>query len=155
MDNNILHKIYEILDKINARQEAKRMREQSDVIFQTIDRRIEFESQQIQHTFNRIHSGTFNFNSILIGIYLVLTTYPIEEPILDFWYITLPVTNLVLLIWIEIRQIGIHRFATKENDWTNKEREIYGRKIQRQNRFSLCILGSSFICLLILIINLL
>jgi len=45
----------------------------------------------------------------------------------------------------------IHRFAAKEQNWTNHESELYGEKIRSQTRLSLLALALSLFCLIYLI----
>lgn len=62
--------------------------------------------------------------------------------------------NLIYLVFIDIRQMEIHRFASKELEWSANEREEYGKKIRQQTNLSLVALTLSIGCLVYLIIEL-
>ena len=57
------------------------------------------------------------------------------------------------MIYIDIRQMEIHRYATGEQDWSDAERNEYGRKIDIQTRYSILSLLLSIACLTYLIIK--
>jgi hypothetical protein len=153
-NNEILIQISETLQKINSRQEADELVSESYKLFDKSDRRVEYSRNQIQNTFDRIHDKVFNFNNILIGVYLVLGTFPSESPKLNIWTVIFPLINLGYLVYIEIRQMEIHRFAAKEQEWTSDEREEYGKRIDRQTMLSLFALVLSIVCLCYLILRL-
>ncbi len=153
-NNELFRLISETLQKINNRQEADDLVSESDKLFDKSDRRVEYSMNQIQNTFDRIHDKVFNFNNILIGVYLVLGTFPSESPKLNIWTVLFPLLNLCFLVYIEIRQMEIHRFASKEQEWTSVQREEYGRKISKQTMLSLLALVLSIACLIYLIISL-
>ena len=153
-NNEILKQISETLNKINARQETDELFSESTKLFEKSDRRVENALNQIQNAFDRIHDKVFNFNNVLIGVYLVLGTFPNNSPILNIWTVLFPIVNLVYLVYIDIRQMEIHRFASREQDWTSIEREEYGRRIKNQTLLSLLALGLSLACLIYLITRL-
>jgi hypothetical protein len=93
--------------------------------------------KQIQVSFNRIHDKLFSFNSVFLAAYLVLSTYPKESPVIPLWTAVFPAVNLLILIFLEYRQRGIHRFASKITFWVVGEDEKYGRMIQNQSLLSL------------------
>ena len=131
-----LEKINLTLQRIDSRQEMDNMSAESDKLFDKSDHRVENAIERIQDTFDRIHDKVFNFNNILIGAYLVLGTFPSQSPKLKLWTIVFPIVNLVYLIYIDIRQMEIHRFASKEQEWTSKERTDYGSKINKQTNLT-------------------
>jgi hypothetical protein len=153
-NNEILKQISETLQKINNRLEADELLSESNNILAKSDRRVENALNQIQNTFDRIHDKVFNFNNILIGIYLVLGTFPSGSPKLNILTVIFPIINLVYLVYIDIRQMGIHRFASREQEWTSVEREEYGKKISTQTILSLLALVISIACLVYLITRL-
>ena len=153
-NNEILKQINEVLQKINNRQEKEELFSESKEIFKKSDKRVENSLSLIQNSFDRIHDKVFNFNSILIGVYLVFGTFPKEFPILNIWTVIFPIFILIFLIYIDIRQMEIHRFASREQEWTTTEREDYGKKIRKQTLLSLLALGLSLVCLIYLIIKL-
>ncbi len=150
----VLKTISETLQKINSRQNAEEMFSESNKLLEKSDQRVENALNQIQNSFDRIHDKVFNFNNILIGVYLVLGTFPSNLPKLNIWTVVFPIINMVYLIYIEIRQMEIHRFASLEQEWTSLEREVFGRRISKQNLNSLFALLTSLACLIYLIIKL-
>ncbi|MGI4727798.1 MAG: hypothetical protein ACRYGB_04425 [Janthinobacterium lividum] len=150
----LLEKINISLQELNSRQETEKLFSESEKIFDKIDQRVENSLDRIQDTFDRIHDKVLDFNNILIGAYLVLGTFPSESPKLKLWTIIFPIINLMYLIYIEIRQMEIHRFASKEHEWTVKERNEYGRRINKQTNLSLFALLLSLFCVIYLIIKL-
>lgn len=152
--NEILKHISDTLDRINTRKETEELFSESNKLLESSDSRVENALNQIQNSFDRIHDKVFNFNNILIGAYLVLGTYPSISPIINIWTVVFPVTNLLYLVYIDFRQMEIHRFASKEQDWTSKERLEYKRRIKNQTLLSLIALELSLACLIYLIIKL-
>ena len=152
-DIKILEEINKTLKEINARQETNKLISESDELFKKVDTRVEHSTNQIQASFDRIHDKVFNFNNILIATYMVLCTFPSESPILKLWTVIFPVFNLIFLIYLEIRQMGIHRFAANQKAWTDKERNQYGKKINSQTLLSLLSFGLTLGCLIYLIIE--
>lgn len=150
----VLKTISETLQKINNRQDSEEMFSESNKLFEKSDRRVENALHQIQNSFDRIHDKVFNFNNILIGVYLVLGTFPSDSPKLNIWTVVFPIINLVYLVYIDIRQMEIHRFASREQEWTSVEREEYGKRISKQTLFSLFALLLSLSCLIYLIMKL-
>ena len=153
-NNEILKQISETLQKINSRHETDELFSESNKLFEKSDRRVENALNQIQETFDRIHDKVFNFNNILIGVYLVLGTFPNDSPKLNIWTVVFPIINLVYLVYIDIRQMEIHRFASREQEWTSVEREEYGKRISKQTLLSLLALAFSLGCLIYLITRL-
>lgn len=150
----ILEDIKKHLQEINAREKMAEMLSETDKLIEKSDRRVEHSLNQIQNTFDRIHDKVFNFNNILIGAYLVLGTFPDNSPKLKLWTVIFPILNLIFLIYIDFRQMEIHRFASNEQEWTNSERNEYGTRINKQTRLSLFALFISLICLIFLVIKL-
>ena len=153
-NNELLKQISKTLQEINNRQEADELVSESTKLFDKSDRRVEHSMNQIQNTFDRIHDKVFNFNNILIGVYLVLGTFPSESPKLNIWTVLFPLLNLCYLVYIEIRQMEIHRFASKEQEWTSAKRAEYGKRIDIQTMLSLIALVLSIACLIYLIMRL-
>ena len=147
----LLQQINELLAEINARQELDELMSESNKLFDKSDRRVENSLNQIQNTFDRIHDKVFNFNNIMIGAFLVFGTFPSDNPIVDLRTVIFPVFNMVFMIYIDYRQMEIHRFAAGEQDWTEMEREEYGKKINKQTFLSLFSLLLSVVCLVLLI----
>ena len=150
----VLEQISEVLQEMNRRQETEEVFSESSKLSEKSDRRVEHSLNQIQNSFDRIHDKAFNFNSILIGVYLVLGTFPSEYPVLNIWTVVFPIINLIYLIYIDIRQMEIHRFTSKEQEWATVERENYGKKINKQTLLSLSALVFSLACLVYVIIKL-
>jgi hypothetical protein len=156
MEEEILKTLKEInksLVEINVRQKTDEEFSEMNKLFDKSDRRVENSMNQIQNSFDRIHDKVFNFNNILIGAYLVLGTFPDSNPKLKLWTAIFPILNLCFMIYIDYRQMEIHRFASYEQQWEEKERKEYGLKISKQTRLSLLSLFLSLCCLLYLIAN--
>jgi hypothetical protein len=153
-NSEILKQINQTLQKINSRQEADELFLESQKLLEKSDIRVENSLNQIQNSFDRIHDKVFNFNNILIAAYLVLGTFPSDSPKLKLWTVIFPMINLVYLVYIDIRQMGIHRFASREQEWTATERGEYGEKIRRQTLLSLFALVLSLACLIYMITKL-
>jgi hypothetical protein len=149
----LLREINETLQKINTREETAELFEDSNKLLEKSDARVEHQLNQIQSAFDRIHDKVFNFNNILIGAYLVLSTFPNDMPKMTLWTVVFPIANLVFLIWIDYRQMEIHREASREQDWTNTERDNYGKMIVKQTQLSMFALLLSLGCLIYLIVK--
>ncbi|MGQ7944721.1 hypothetical protein [Flavobacterium sp. WC2509] len=149
----LLEQINKSLAEVNIRQKTAEEMEDVNKILDRSDKRVEYSSQQIQSTFDRIHDKIFNFNNILIGAFLVLGTFPSNAPQVKLWTIIFPILNMVFIIYIDIRQIEIHRYATGEQDWNDSERDNYGKKINNQTLLSLLALFLSICCLIYLIMK--
>lgn len=149
----LLEQINKSLIEINVRQKTDEMMSDTNKLLERSDRRVEKALEQIQNTFDRIHDKVFNFNNIMIGAFLVLSTFPSDFPIVELWTIIFPTLNMAFMIYIDYRQMEIHRYAAGEQDWTNLEREEYGNKINKQTLLSLFSLFLSVICLGYLIVT--
>jgi len=149
----LLEQINKSLVEINIRQQTSEMMDETNKLFDKSDRRVEHATNQIQNTFDRVHDKIFNFNNILIGAFLVLGTFPNDTPHVKLWTIIFPIFNMAFMIYIDIRQMEIHRYAAGEQEWTDIERDEYGRKINKQTRLSLLSLFLSVSCLVYLIIK--
>jgi hypothetical protein len=152
-DLKILEEINKTLKEINTRQETNELISESAGILRKVDERVEHSTNQIQNSFDRIHDKVFNFNNILIATFMVLGTFPSNSPILELWTVVFPILNLIFLVFLEIRQMEIHRFAANEKEWTDIERSQYDKKINSQTLLSLLSFGLSLGCLIYLIIE--
>ena len=149
----LLEEIKNSIQEINRRKDTKASFSESEKLFLKIDRRVEYSINQIQESFDRIHDKVFNFNNIMIAAYLVLVTFPSNSPILPLWTVTFPIINLIYLIILDIKQMEIHRFASREMDWTPEQRDEFGKRISKQTWLSLLAMGLSIICLGYIIYN--
>lgn len=149
----ILEEINKSLKEMNIRQQSDEMMADTNEIMDRVERRVEHSTNQIQNSFDRIHDKVFNFNNILIATFMVLGTFPSDSPILKLWTVVFPIINLIFLIWLEIRQMEIHRFAANEKEWTSVERKKYGKRISSQTLLSLLSFGLSLACLIYLVIK--
>ena len=147
----LLEEIDKSLKELNVRENIREEMSDSNKTLQKIDNRVEYSTNQIQNSFDRIHDKVFNFNNIILGAFLVLSTYPSNSPIINMWLIIFPIAILIFLVWLEIRQMGIHRLAAKENEWTSKELKEYGDRINKQTLLSLLSFVLSISSLLYLI----
>jgi len=151
---DILEEINQSMKKISTHYELNEMCSESDKLISRAEDRVENSLNQIQNTFDRIHDKVFNFNNIMIGVYLVLATFPDKTPTLKLWVAIFPIINLIYLVFIDIRQMEIHRFASRELEWSSEEREEYGKRIRQQTNLSLVALTLSLGCLIYLIVEL-
>lgn len=149
----ILEQINKSLVEINVRQKTDEMMSETNKLLDRSDRRVEDALNQIQNTFDRIHDKVFNFNNILIGAFLVLGIFPSNSPSVKLWTIIFPIFNMAFMIYIDYRQMEIHRYAAGEQEWTNLEREEFGKKINKQSLLSLFSLFLSVLCLVYLIVT--
>jgi hypothetical protein len=150
----LLEEINHSLQEIIRRQDLKESFSESDKLFDKINRRVENSTDQIQESFDRIHDKVFNFNNIMIAAYLVLGTFPSNSPILPLWTVLFPIIILGYLIFIDMRQMEIHRFASNEMNWTSEQRDEFGKKIHKQTWLSIYAMGLSLICLGYIILHL-
>lgn len=132
----ILEQILAVLTIINNRQYTNDLLDVGKPL-EKDERTIETALLQLQNSFDRTHDKIFNFNNILIGIYLVIGTLPNFTQKIGFWDLIVPMVNLVLLIYIEIKQMAIHRFRSKLKEWEDSDMQEYPKKIARQNLLSL------------------
>lgn len=151
----ILKEINDSLKKMNLREETNELFSSSEKTFDKIERRAEHSTYQIQNSFDRIHDKIFNLNNLLIAVYLVLSTFPSNKPIMKLWLIIFPVLNMVYMIIIDYRQMEIHRYAANEMNWTPEQQVEFGKKISKQTLISFSSILTTFLCLIILIISLL
>ncbi len=152
--NELLESINKSLTEINARLDTKETFAETNKLFDKVENRVENATSQIQNTFDRIHDKVFNFNNILIAAYIALGTFPSDSPKLRLWTVVFPIFNLIYMIVLDIRQMEIHRFASREKEWTSDEREQYGQRINKQTLLSLASFILSIGCLVYLIIEL-
>ena len=150
----LLEDINKSIKKISAHYETEELFSESTKLISKAESRVENSLNQIQNTFDRVHDKVFNFNNILIGVYLVLGTFPDKSPVLKLWTAIFPILNLIYLIIIDIRQMEIHRFASRELEWSSIDRIEYGQKIRNQTNLSLFAFFTSIGCLAYLIIAL-
>lgn len=156
MDENVL----KLLEEINSNLEEINQRENDKDLFRSLDKReekkeliIEYHTQQIQNTFDRIHDRVFNFNNILIGAFLVLGTFPSNKPILSLGSVIFPIINLIYMIILEVRQMKIHRFAANLNSWKEGDEQKHGKMINQQTVMSLFSFLITLLSLIYLVIE--
>jgi hypothetical protein len=149
-----LEEINKTLQTIERRFDVKEMFSESNQLIVNAEERVKNATNLIQSSFDRIHEKVFNFNNIMIAAYIALGTFPVDSPIIKLWTIIFPIMNLIFLIFIEIRQMEIHRFASNEMEWTSKERNEYGNRINKQTLLSLGSMIISLICLIYILFNL-
>jgi len=149
----LLEEINKSLQEINRRQDIEEVFSESNKLIDRAESRVENSLTQIQISFDRIHDKIFNFNNIMIAAYMVLGTFPSESPILRLWTVIFPIINLIYLIFIDVKQMEIHRFASNEMEWTATERNEYGKKINKQTWFSLGAMALSIGCLIYIMIK--
>ena len=151
----ILQEINTTLKRIDNRQDTEEVFAEPNKLLERADKRVDDALNQIQNSLDRIHDKTFNFNTMLIGAYLALSTFPNNAPKIQLWTIIFPILVLVLLIWLDIFQMEIYRFASREKEWVRKDLEEHGKKIKKHTRYSLLALFLSVCCLIYLVIKLL
>lgn len=144
----ILEEINKSLQEINARQKCN---EKSGQNLDSINREVEHSTNQIQVSFDRIHDKVFNFNNILIAVFMVLGTFPSKSPILNLWTVIFPISNLIFMVYLEIRQMEIHRLAANLQNWKENDKEKHCEKIKTQTQLSLLSFALSLGCLIFII----
>lgn len=157
MDNDsikILNEISKTLKAINLRQETTEKFSESDKSIEKIDLFVEHHTNQIQNTFDKIHDKVFNFNNILIGGYLALGTFPESSPKIELWTTIFPIINLIFMIFIDINQMEIHRYAANRKNWIDGNELKYGKQIKTQTKYSLLSFLLSTLCLGYLVLKL-
>lgn len=135
-----LKNIERILAEFKVKSEVEELTSESTKLIEKVESRVEYSTQQIQASFDRLHDKAFNFNNITLSICLVLATFPQDKPIAPMWAIIIPVIILVFIIVLDWRQMEIHRFTSKEMEWRDKERNEYPIKIRNQSLLSLLML---------------
>jgi len=134
---DINEEIRDILLRIDNRLDIKEVFSESDSLIKKAENRADYELNQIQSCLNRIHDKLFTLNTALIAAFFALGTFPNESPILKLWTSAFPVINLFFLLFVEYKQMEIHRFASGELQWTETERNLYRERIKTQTRLSL------------------
>ena len=135
-NTEILAEIKDILSKISLEQETLELTEEAEGLIKKAKNRSDNSLNNIQNSFDRIHDKLFNFNSVMIAAFFVLGTFPNDSPVIKLWTSIFPTINLIYLIFIEYRQMEIHRFASNEMKWNENDRDQYGRKITTQSLLS-------------------
>lgn len=150
MDNESLKSlknIERILAELKVKVDTDEIMGGPNKTMNKIEAREEYSVQQIQTSFDRIHDKVFNFNNITLGIFLVLGTFPQEKPIVPIWSVIFPLLILIFMIFLDWRQMEIHRFASRETKWTHQEREEFADKVRIQALLSLWGFAFSFFTL--------
>ena len=135
----------------NKEFDFDKMEEDHKKINETFDK-VEYDGKRdILKYFDRIHDKLFNFNNILIAGFFTLSNFK-SDVIVET--ILFPLINLVFLIYIEYKMMEKSRFEsqikTKNNDEINKN----GNSISKTNKYSLNIIFSTSIVMIILLYNL-
>lgn len=149
-----LKNIERMLAELKGKIDTDEIFAESDKTIAKIEAREEYAVQQIQNSFDRLHDKVFNFNNITLGAFLVLGTFPEKKPLVSLWTAIFPLFILVFMMFLDWRQMEIHRYSSNETKWTDSERNEYGRKIDKQSLLSLLALIASGICFLSLIFTL-
>jgi chromatin remodeling complex protein RSC6 len=151
----LLEEIRATLSTIQSKQEVKEQTSEANNSTANSEKRSDDASSNIQTSFNRIHDKLFSLSTILIAAFLGLAKFPIDDPVMSLWLSILPIANLCFLIYLEIKQMEIHRFASHEMTWQDEDRVKYGEKIQGQNKLSLLSIFTTIVILVILLISVL
>ncbi len=135
----------------NKEFDFDKMEEDHKKINETFDK-VEYDGKRdILKYFDRIHDKLFNFNNILIAGFFTLSNFK-SDVIVET--ILFPLINLVFLIYIEYKMMEKSRFEsqikTKNNDEINKN----GNSISKTNKYSLNIIFSTSIVMIIFLYNL-
>ncbi|MDM1297010.1 hypothetical protein HXZ94_00630 [Empedobacter falsenii] len=135
----------------NKEFDFDKMEEDHKKISETFDK-VEYDGKRdILKYFDRIHDKLFNFNNILIAGFFTLSNFK-SDVIVET--ILFPLINLVFLIYIEYKMMEKSRFEsqikTKNIDEINKN----GNSISKTNKYSLNIIFSTSIVMIIFLYNL-
>lgn len=136
-NTELLSEIRDLLKSIELRQKSNERMSEGDALIEKVEDRTYDALNNLQNSFDRIHDKLFAFNSMLIIAFLGLSKYPYDNPILRLWVVFLPILSLIFLVWLEIKQMEIHRHTAKEMEWIEKDRIRYRLMIRTQNRRSL------------------
>lgn len=149
----LLNEIKTSLSEIRSKQESKELTSDANKLLSRSEKRADDSLTNIQTSFNRIHDKLFSLNNILIAAFLGLGKFPSDNPMIPLWLSILPIANLCFLIYLEITQMEIHRFASNEEAWQDDDRELHGRKIGAQNMRSLLAMLTTGLTLLVLVLS--
>ncbi len=84
--------------------------------------------------FDRIHDKLFTFNNILIAGYFALSKL---EKTLSLFAILIPITNLIILLFIEYKMMEKSRFESEITKKPMREISKWGKSIERTTQYSL------------------
>lgn len=136
--NKILQRILEILAKNEARISTNELSAEGDKLIEKAEKQGEEASNKLQSTFDRIHDKLFTINGILVASFFGLGKFPTDNPIISLWLVTLPISVLCYLVFLEQQQMEIYRHASQRMNWKlDTDVSKYGRMIKRQNLKSL------------------
>lgn len=108
-------------------------------------------SKNILRYFDRIHDKLFNFNNILIVGYFALSKIYYSIAV---WQILIPICNMILLIYIDWRLMEKSRFESNIMKQSDVTIDLYGKKIDKTNLFSLFSIFTTF-CVTVIFLYLL
>ena len=131
-----------ILEKINnSIQEliSKRESEKPDQIRHE-------SSNNIVMYFDRIHDKLFNLNSALLAAYIVLGTFPVDSPIISFYWISAPTIIMAYLIYLEYKQLKRCRHEANIENWKDNGMMEHINNIKVINYLSILALILTFLC---------
>lgn len=96
---------------------------------------IEKEGQKnILVYFNRIHDKLFSFNNIMIAGFFAISTIKQSVPSVTILF---PIVNLIILIYLEYRQMEQSRYEAQMTTKPITEITNYGKKIKHTTCYSL------------------
>lgn len=122
-------------------------------VAEVMQKSYKIEEEGLKNTvkhFDRIHDKLFTFNNVLIAGFFALAK--IAETI-NITFFLIPIANMIWLIWIEYRMLSKSRFESKITEKSVLEREVWGKSIDRINRYSLwSILSTALVTVIFLIL---
>ncbi|MES2589875.1 MAG: hypothetical protein V4622_12930 [Bacteroidota bacterium] len=139
---NLERLLIELKEKTDAKKPIEEIKE-----------REKYALRQIQASYDRIHDKVFNLNNITLGIFLVLSTFPQEKPILSIWSLGFPMATLIYIIFLDWQQMQINTFASRETEWTDEERKEYPDKVRIQGLLTMWSFFFSYVSVLYLILT--
>lgn len=95
-------------------KELKESVQETDKIFERFEEREKEGERDIFKYTDRIHDKLFAFNSMLIAGYFVLITFPNIS--INSWWFVLPISNMLLSIYIENRMLNDSHFRASLMD---------------------------------------
>lgn len=108
--------------------------------------------RDILRYYDRIHDKLFSFNNMLIAGYFVIIAIPHSS--ISPWWILLPITNMLILVFVDYEMMEKSRFESDIKNKSQKEIQGYGKKISKTTRHSLLTIFSTIIITIIFIIQL-
>lgn len=135
----------------NDEIDFEKMEQDHKKISENFDK-IEYDGKRdILKYFDRIHDKLFNFNNILIAGFFTLSKFKSDVVVQTILF---PLINLVFLIYIEYKMMEKSRFESQITTKNINDIDKIGYSISKTNKYSLYIIFSTIIVIIIFLYNL-